>query len=209
MCCFGGGAGKIACMSKTVGIFHGYGGNKPSSWLTWLNMQLVNKGYNTIYPSFPFLGSSTIEEWDKEFSKNKERLVEPISLVGHSGGTTFALYVAQHSGLHFEKLILVCPLNDIQGADMSSLVKKPEIRDQVPYIRNFIHQNFDYDLIKSRVDSFVFVLSDNDPNVPYAETKQYFMRIFPTAKFITLHDYGHVNEKAGVTQLPEVLQELE
>ncbi|MBP9670258.1 alpha/beta hydrolase [Candidatus Woesebacteria bacterium] len=195
-------------MDRTVAIFHGYGGNKPSSWLSWLNKQLIDRGVATIYPAFPPMGSSTIKDWYSEFSKYIKDTNEPISIVGHSGGTTFSFYLAQNSDIKIEKMILVCPLNDISGADTSALVHKPEVQDQVPFIRNFVHQNFDFDIIRSRVKEFIFILSDNDHNVPYEETKKYFQNIFPEAKFITLHNYGHVNEKAGITDLPQVLDEL-
>lgn len=195
---------KITSMAKTVAIFHGYGGNKPTSWLSWLNKELTELSISTIYPSFPFMGSSTIKDWSKEFSKYTQQLKEPISIVGHSGGTTFAFYVAQNTDIKIEKMILVCPLNNIDGAEYN----RPGDENQAPFIRNFVHQNFDFDIIKSKVKEFVFILSDNDHNVPYEETKKYFQDIFPDAKFITLHNYGHVNEKAGITELPQVLEEL-
>lgn len=191
-------------MTKTVAIFHGYGGNKPSSWLSWLNRQLIDRGITTIYPSFPSMGSSTIGEWYEEFSQSTIEFKEPASIVGHSGGTTFAFYVAQHSSIQIGKMILVCPLNNIDGAEYN----RPGDESQAPFIRNFVHQNFDFEIIKSKVKQFVIILSDNDHNVPYEETKKYFQDIFPDAKFITLHNYGHINEKAGITELPQVLEEL-
>ena len=188
----------------TVAIFHGYGGNKPNSWLTWLNKQLNDMGISTIYPSFPFMGSSHISDWYSEFSKYKNDFKGPVSLVGHSGGTTFAFYTIQNNDMQFEKVILVCPLNDLVGAD----TVRPGDEIQAPFIRAFVHQHFDFDLIKSRVKEFVFILSDNDPNVPYESTRDYYRGIFPNSKFITLHNYGHINEKAGITELPIVLDEL-
>lgn len=191
-------------MTKTVAIFHGYGGNKPTSWLSWLNKELMDRSISTIYPSFPSMGSSTIEKWYEELSNHNRDLKEPISIVGHSGGTTFAFYVAQNTDIKIEKMILVCPLNNIDGAEYS----RPGDESQAPFIRNFVHQNFDFDIIKSKVKEFVFILSDNDSKAPYELTKKYFENIFPNAKFITLHNYGHVNEKAGITELPQVLGEL-
>lgn len=195
-------------MTQTVAIFHGYGGYKPNSWLSWLNNQLKDKGINTIYPEFPFLGASTIEQWYEVWKRSTQNITEPVSLIGHSGGTTFALYLAQHSGLTFKKLILVAPLNDIDGADYSKLYDKPGREGQKPFVRNFIHQHFNYELIKPIVKEITFILSDNDPHIPCQETITYFKNIFPEAKFITLHNYGHINEKVGVTELPQVLVEL-
>jgi predicted alpha/beta hydrolase family esterase len=191
-------------MTKTVAIFHGYGGNKPNSWLTWLNKTLADEGIRTIYPSFPFMGSSTIADWCKEFLKYQDEVIEPISIVGHSGGTTFAFYVAQNSQIQIEKMILVCPLNDRSGAD----VDRPGDDPQAAFIKDFVHQHFNFDIIKTKVNDFVFLLSDNDSKVPYEESMHYFKSIFPTAKFITLKKHGHVNEKSGITQLPQVLEEL-
>lgn len=191
-------------MTNTVAIFHGHGGNKPNSWLTWLNKELVGQGIQAIYPSFPFMGSSTIESWQDEFSKHIIGQNGPISMVGHSAGTTFALYAAQRNDIKINKMILVCPLNNIDGAEHN----RPGSDSEAPFIRNFVHQKFDFELIKSRVKEFVFILSDNDPNVPYEPTKKYFQNIFPDVKFITLHNSGHVNEKAGITELPIVLEEL-
>jgi len=188
-------------MDNTVAIFHGYGGNKPTSWLTWLNNELINMGVSTIYPSFPFMGSSTIDDWYQEFLKSQDKIKEPISLVAHSGGTTFAFYLVQKNDIQIDKMILVCPLNNVDGAEHN----RPGDEAQAPFIRNFVHQHFDFNLIKSRVKEFAFILSDNDPNVPCESTRKYFEKIFPNAKFITLHNCGHVNEKAGITELPEVL----
>lgn len=191
-------------MMQTVALFHGYSGNKPNTWLSWLNKQLIGHSISTIYPSFPFMGSSTIESWYKEFSKYVTQLKEPVSIVGHSGGTTFAFYVAQNTDIQIERMILVCPLSNIDGAEHN----RPGSQDEASFVRNFVHQDFDFNTIKSKVKEFVFILSDNDHNVPYEETKKYFENIFPDAKFITLTQYGHVNEKAGITQLPQVLEEL-
>ncbi len=191
-------------MAKTVAIFHGYGGNKPSSWLSWLNTKLIDKGFKTIYPSFPHMGSSKIQDWEKEFTKYCDLIHEPISIVGHSAGTTFAFNLAQKSDIKIDKLILVCPLNDIDGAEHD----RPGSESEATFIRNFVHQHFNFDIIKAKVKDIVFILSDNDPNVPYKETLEYFRNIFPTAKFITLENYGHINEKSGITELPEILVEL-
>lgn len=191
-------------MAQKVAIFHGYGGNKPSSWLTWLNKVLMDRSISTIYPSFPSMGSSTIQDWYEEFSKYTQDIKESISIVGHSGGNTFAFYLVQNADIKVEKMILVCPLNNIDGAEYN----RPGDESQAPFIRNFVHQNFDFEIIKSKVKEFVFILSDNDLKAPYEQTKKYFENIFPNAKFITLHNYGHVNEKAGITELPQVLEEL-
>lgn len=191
-------------MIKTVGIFHGYGNKTPNSWLTWLNSELKIRDIETVYPSFPPLGSSTIESWYSEYCKYVDKLEEPIALVGHSAGTVFAFYVAQRSLVEIEKIILVCPLNNIDGAEFN----RPGDENEAPFIRNFIHQNFDFELIKSKVKEFVFVLSDDDTKVPYEKTLAYFQSIFPTAKYITLSKHGHVNEKSGITKLPVVMEEL-
>ena len=191
-------------MVNTVAIFHGYGGNKPNSWLTWLNKKLTDLGKQTIYPSFPFMGSSTIEDWREEFSRYSQNMKLPISIVGHSAGSTFAFYLVQNSDIIVEKMILVSPLNNLDGAEHD----RPGDANQAPFIRNFVHQNFDFDIIKSKVKEFIFVLSDNDNKAPYQTTKKYFQKIFPDSRFITLHNSGHVNEKAGITELPLILEEL-
>lgn len=193
-------------MSKIVCIFHGYGGNKPGTWLTWLNDSLKERGFNTIYPAFPFMGSSRIEEWLEEFKKYSLP-DEPITLVGHSGGTTFAFYIVQHMNVCVDKMILVAPINDKEGAEFG-LTSRPGKEAENPFLRNFIHQNFDFDVIKPKVKEFIFMLSDNDHLIPYQVTLSYFKNIFPGAKFVTLPNYGHVNEKAGITQMPQVLEEI-
>lgn len=195
--------GNKSKMVKTVAIFHGYGGKKSDSWLTWLNSELINRSISTIYPSFPPLGSSTIEEWYSDYLKNFDELKRPVIMVGHSAGTVFALYAAQKSNILIEKLILVCPLNHVDGAEY----QRPGGEDEASYIRNFVYQKFDFELIKSRVKKFVFLLSENDTKVPYEKTLKYFKNIFPDAKYVTLKDSGHVNEKAGITELPVVLEE--
>jgi predicted alpha/beta hydrolase family esterase len=109
--------------------------------------------------------------------------------------------------LHIDKMILAAPLNDQQGADYA-LTSRPGKESEISYLRNFIHQNFDFDTIKSKVNEFTFLLSDNDHLVPYEETRSYFENISPKAKFIKLHEYGHINEKAGITELPEVVNAI-
>jgi predicted alpha/beta hydrolase family esterase len=191
-------------MPNTVAIFHGYGGNKPNSWLTWLNIELNKKDIKTIYPSFPFMGSSSITDWYDEFLKYQDNLIEPITIVGHSAGTTFAFYLAEKSEIKIKKMILVCPLNNIDGAEFN----RPGSETESTFIRNFVHQQFNFNVIKLKVKDIVFLLSDDDYNVPYKKTLEYFSNIFPEAGFITLEKYGHVNEKAGITQLPQALDEL-
>jgi predicted alpha/beta hydrolase family esterase len=193
-------------MAKTVCIFHGYGGNKPGTWLALLNTSLQEQGYRTIYPSFPFMGSSKIEDWFEEFKKYPLS-GESLTIVGHSGGTTFAFYIAQHLDVQIDKMILVAPLNDQVGAEFG-LTTRPGKEAENPFLRDFIHQNFDFDVIKSKVREFIFMLSDNDHLIPHQSTLDYFKKIFPNAKFVTLPNYGHVNEKAGITQMLEVFDEI-
>lgn len=189
-------------MSNSVAIFHGYSGHKPGSWLTWLDNELVSRKFSTIYPSFPPLGSSRIEEWYEHFQKYQTGIKEPLTIVGHSAGTTFALYLIEHLDIKYDKLVLVCPLSNRDGAEYN----RPGIESEAPFIRTFVHQNFDFELIKARVKDITFILSDDDPNVPYKKTKKYFSQIFPDAKFLTLHNSGHINAKAGITELPQVLE---
>lgn len=191
-------------MVNTVAIFHGYSGHKPGSWLIWLNNELISRQFSPIFPSFPPLGSSTIEEWYKHFQKDQTKIKEPLAIVGHSAGTTFAFYLIEHLDIKYDKLVLVFPLNNQDGAEYN----RPGTESEAPFIRAFVHQEFDFDLIKARIKDVTFILSDNDPNVPYEKTKQYFSRIFPDAKFLTLHNSGHINAKAGIFELPVVLEEI-
>jgi predicted alpha/beta hydrolase family esterase len=101
-------------------------------------------------------------------------------------------------------MILVCPLSNIDGAEHN----RPGDEEQATYIRNFVHRNLDFELIKSRVKEYIFIFSDNDPKVPYPSTLEYYRKLFPAGKFVTLTGYGHVNEKAGITKLPQVLEAL-
>lgn len=194
--------------NQTVGIFHGYGGYRPSSWLSWLDKELRDREIETIFPEFPFLGASTIEEWYQVLMSMDKKLTEPALLVGHSGGVIFSLYVVEQSKQKFEKLVLASPLNDQNGVEMSTIFDKPGREAQRPYVTNFIQQKFDYNKIVPKVKNITFVMSDNDPHVPYAESRDYYQNIFPKAKFITLHNAGHINEKAGIDKIPEVLREL-
>lgn len=191
-------------MSNSVAIFHGYSGHKPGSWLSWLEQELLSRKFDPIYPSFPPLGSSRIEEWYEHFQKYQTNIKGPLSIVGHSAGTTFALYLIEHLDIKYDKLVLVCPLNNQDGAEYN----RPGAESEAPFIRAFVHQEFDFDLIKARAKNITFILSDNDPNVPYEKTKKYFSQIFPNAKFLTLHNAGHINAKAGIFELPVALEEI-
>lgn len=77
-----------------------------------------------------------------------------------------------------------------------------------PELKTFIEQELDFVALKHYNDKHIIYLSDNDPYIHLETSKKYFKENIPYTEIKEFTKHGHFNEKAGIIELPEILEEI-
>ena len=148
---------------KNALILHGTGNGPDNNWFRWLQNELEQKKYKVWVPQLPECNKPNIYNYNNFLFSNKDWVFNEESiLIGHSSGAVEILSLLQH--LPDDKKIDTCYLigvfkNDLGVADYSGMFLEP----------------FNFELIKTKANKFVFIHSDNDPYCPL-EHAQYLSK---------------------------------
>lgn len=187
----------------TVFLIHGYGGNLPSSWLTWLKNKLERDGFEVIAPDFPTPHVPDMAAWEGVLTPYKDKLTNAI-FVTHDLGGIFALDYIQKNNISLQQLICVAlPIPSTTVKTFESLLQKVNTQTRAS-LKKFIETPIDWNVIQKNCKKIHLILSDNDNTVPYKETYEYYFTKVPAVNLITLHNKGHFTARNGVIELPEV-----
>jgi predicted alpha/beta hydrolase family esterase len=74
-------------------------------------------------------------------------------------------------------------------------------------LNGFFEVPLDESKIKSNAKKIVAISSDNDPHVPYWQAEELETRF--GLELIKIHNGQHLNEKAGCTEMPLILEKLQ
>ncbi|MCI0504381.1 alpha/beta hydrolase [Candidatus Micrarchaeota archaeon] len=178
-------------------IFHCWGGDGRSCWSGWLQEELRVSGLGSgvLSPDFPDTENPRLSEW----LAAARRLVpsfEPKDewvLVSHSlgGPTILRLLESFGPGEKAKAVILVAGFAKDLG---------------IPQIRNFVDKEFDWDKIRDAADRFILINSDNDQFIPLDEGRRMAKMLGAKCEFLIEHGAGHINEGAGFTSYPRLLE---
>lgn len=139
---------------KNALILHGTNGDHNENWFPWLQKQLEEKGYKVWTPDLPEADKPNIKRYNKFLVEEGDWSFDQDSiLIGHSSGAVAILGLLQ--ALPDDIKVDTCYLvgafkNDLDWDSLAGLFEEP----------------FDFDLIKSKANRFVFIHSDNDPYCP-------------------------------------------
>lgn len=174
-------------------IFHCWGGDGRGCWRGWLQDRLRDSGHEVLSPDFPGADNPKLEDWlaaaralVPEFKPGDGWI-----LVGHSLGGPTILHLLESFG---EK-------EKVSGVILVAAFAKDL---GIPQIRGFVEKKFDWERIKKASDRFVVINSDNDPFIKLSEGERVAKML--GADFIVEHGAGHINEGAGFTEYPRVLE---
>lgn len=179
---------------KNAIIIHGTEGYPEENWFPWLKNELEQLGYIVNVPQFPSppVVPAKISEWF-EVLENYE-INQDTLLIGHSLGGIFTLRILEKLSNPVKAAFFVGTPIGIQPIKF--------------YDRDFAFSGFDFDWnkIKKNAKRFVAFHSDNDPYVDLANGEMLAEKLGIKLNFIP--NSGHFNTKAGYTEFPQLLKEI-
>ena len=182
--------------SKNIFLFHCWGGNNRSCWSGYLEDELAKTNWNITNPNFPNSTDPILEEWLIEIRKqvNKFKKEDNWILAGHSLGCPAILRLLESfsSDEKAKAIYLVAGFHKDIG---------------IPQIKNFVEKDFVWEKIKKAAEKFVVINSDNDPFIPLDQGIYMARRL--GGELIVEKGAGHINEGAGFTKYPKLLNLIE
>lgn len=180
---------------KKVFIIHGFGGSPNGGWRPWLMGELEKKDIYACALSMPDPENPICAEWVGEISRHVERSIDDdIYLIGHSLGVPAILRYLESSPV----------TTKVFGA---ILVSGPSEKiGENEKLDDFFDGPFDFKTIKSKVQKFVIIHGDNDPNVPLANAETLSQEL--NGDLIVITNGGHLNGSNGWNTLPQALEAL-
>lgn len=133
---------------KNALILHGKDGNPDKNWFSWLQKELIKKGYDVWVPQLPDADDPDIQKYlefitDSDWKFNKDSVI-----VGYSAGAVAILGILTALGIQIHKSILVGGFTTGIGLDKLFTI------------------DFDWNKIKNSTDEIHVINSDDDPHIP-------------------------------------------
>jgi len=180
-------------MKKRVFIIHGWGGTPDANWFPWLRNELEKNGFEVMVPEMPNTDSPKLDEWLWAMRKIIGKADKHTFLVGHSLGVIAILRFLETLPMY----------QKIGGAIfVSGFSESVGISETATFFENPV----DYEKARVACENFIIINSDDDPYVPIQKGE--ILRDKLSAKFIVLHNAGHINMGTGYFELPIALEEL-
>lgn len=184
---------------KKVYIIHGWGGTPEEPLLVWLGTKLQEKGCEVVTPAMPNKDEPDVFEWTEALKKVVGSVDENTCFVGHSIGaqTIMRMLADLPDDTRMGGALFIAGWFEVVGL----LPEEEEI------VRPWIKTTFDLEKVKSR-GRVTVVLSDNDPFVPLAVTKEKFEKDLG-ARVVVERGKGHFTEESNIREDEVVLKECE
>ena len=180
-------------MSKFL-ILHGTDGSPDSNWFMWLKGVLIGQGHSVWLPQLPHAEQPNANTYTKFLLDNDDFTYDDnTTIIGHSSGAVEILHLLQAlpEGTTIKAAVLVGAFKDDLGWESLS---------------DMFTQPFDFEVIRSRCDRFIFVHSDDDPHCPL-EHAQYLVEQ-TGGELVLFEGQGHFNAEnsPSYNQFPEILE---
>lgn len=186
-------------MKKRIIMVHGWGGSPEGDWFPWVAQAFKDRGYEVIVPEMPDTEHPVIEKWVGHLKSVVPALDENTYFIGHSIGCQAVMRFLETASGKARAAILVAGWFDVTNLDES---EEDEIR------RPWAETPIDDEKVKAAVSDSIVILSDNDPYVPYEQTKRDFETRFES-EVITIPGAGHMTTDDGWTTFPQLLEIFE
>ena len=185
---------------KRVFIIHGWEGYPEENWFPWLRSELETKGFEVFVPQLPDAENPRIEKWVPVVAKKVGVVDGSTYFVGHSiGCQTIARFLENQSES-------VKAGGAIFVAGFFKRLTNMEDEEVKETADSWFDSPIDLDKVKRRLMTSVAIFSDDDQYVPLDNVDDFRDKL--GSKIIIQKNKGHFNTKAGVTELPVVLEEL-
>ncbi len=186
---------------KRVFIIHGWDGYPEKNWFPWLKRELETRGFEVQVPALPDTANPRIEKWVPAVAKVVGIPDEETYFVGHSMGCqTIVRYLET-----LPEEVKVGGVVFVAGffRKITNLEEEPDVQETASH---WLNTPVDLTKAKKHFNKSVAIFSDNDEYVSLDNVDDFRDKL--GSKIIIEHNKGHLNERAGVTELPVVLEEL-
>ena len=154
----------------------------------------MGEGNDVWLPQLPDAEKPNTKTYNKYLLSNKDFVIgSDTILIGHSSGAVEILSLLEHlsESIVVKAAVFVSSFkDDLKWDSLSGLFQEP----------------FDFELIKSRSDQFIFIHSDNDPYVPLKHAK--YLSTELNGKLMLFEGQGHFNTEISpkYKQFPELFK---
>lgn len=186
---------------KRVFIIHGWDGYPEENWFPWLKKELEVRGFEVFVPQLPAPDLPEINSWVSTLSKTVGISDEETYFVGHSIGCQTIVRYLESLPTEFKIGGVVFVAGFFKR--LTNLEDDEDVRQTA---KQWLETPIDFSKVRIHVPRSVAVFSDNDQYVPLDNQDDFRDKL--NSKIIVEHEKGHFNTAAGVTELPEVLEEL-
>ena len=189
-------------MQKRVFIIHGWGGYPNEGWFPWLKKELENRGFDVIIPQMPNSKEPRINQWIPFLKDTVKEADEYTYFVGHSiGCQAIARYLE-----NLPKYKKIGGVVFVAGFfnSLSDFIEEDEIVHDI--VDEWLKTPLNLNIVKTHFDKSVAIFSDNDPDVPIINQKDF--KDILKSKIIIEHNKGHFSEDSGVIELPSALNSI-
>lgn len=172
-------------------IVHRWSGKPDMDWYPWLKVELEKLDYTVTVPTMPDTDYPRIEPWVATLTHNAQESGD-LLLIGHSVGCQTILRYLENTDLEVDA-VFVAGWFKLMGLELES----------VEIARAWEETPIDYGKVRPKLRRSVAMFSRDDPYVPLSNTVPFRDKVGAT--IIELDSYGHFNEDAGVTKVPELI----
>ena len=186
-------------MKKRVIIVHRWEGSPAADWLGWATRAFQAKGYEVITPEMPDTDNPVIEKWVDHLKSVVGVPDEHMYFIGHSIGCQTIMRFLETADTRVGGAIFVAGWFNLQNLESKEVEEIAE-----PWIKTPI----DYSKVRANLLRSVVMLGDNDPWVPYEETRRDFETRLGS-EIAILHGAGHVTSDDGFGPFPQLIEVFE
>ena len=185
---------------KRAFIVHGWDFNPNMNWYSWLKRELENKGFKVVVPEMPNTSEPDIDEWTSYLSKVVGKLDEKTYFIGHSMGCQTIMRFLEKVNFNrkLPKIVFVAgwfKLDNLENEEVKEIAKP------------WLEKPIDLNKVKKRIGKLTVFLSDNEP-YDYLKENELMFKEKLGARVIILKNKGHFTEDDGITNIPEILDEI-
>lgn len=179
--------------NKKVFLIHGFQGTPNGGWRPYLMAELDKYDIYACALSMKNPNEPQLSEWLEEIKRHVDANPnDEIYLLGHSlGGTAILRFIEQFD------------YKNIKGIVIASA---PCHKNENEKIRTFLNTDFNWSVMKGKVQNVVVIQGSDDPHVPMSDAEEITKEL--DGKLIVITNGKHLNGSAGFTQLPEALSAL-
>lgn len=180
-------------------ILHGTDANHTSNWFPWLKTELESRGHEVWVPDLPDASHPDPEKYTAFLLASGRDFSDSV-FVGHSSGSLeiLSLAAALPDSVKLRAAIMV-------GSFTERMLEDPSWQ----MLAKLFDKPFDFEKIKQRIRSFIFVHSEDDPYCPIEQAEYLYSKL--GGEFIRFNGMGHFSASLDprFTQFPELLQIIE